>query len=87
MIEAVESTFNLLGHRTKIMSETVDRVEKKYNKSHNDFKHLLEVLKEMRVETQELLKRQDRIAKDYNCLLYTSPSPRDKRQSRMPSSA
>ena len=25
--------------------------------------------------------------KDHNCLLYTSPSPRDKRQSRMPSSA
>ena len=25
--------------------------------------------------------------KDGNCLLYTSPSPRDKRQSRMPSSA
>ena len=24
---------------------------------------------------------------DDNCLLYTSPSPRDKRQSRMPSSA
>ena len=23
----------------------------------------------------------------YHCLLYTSPSPRDKRQSRMPSSA
>ena len=29
------------------------------------------------------------LAKDYDnvCLLYTSPSPRDKRQSRMPSSA
>ena len=26
-------------------------------------------------------------AKRYICLLYTSPSPRDKRQSRMPSSA
>ena len=26
-------------------------------------------------------------AVDYSCLLYTSPSPRDKRQSRMPSSA
>ena len=26
-------------------------------------------------------------AKFYDCLLYTSPSPRDKRQSRMPSSA
>ena len=25
--------------------------------------------------------------KDSDCLLYTSPSPRDKRQSRMPSSA
>ena len=24
---------------------------------------------------------------DHDCLLYTSPSPRDKRQSRMPSSA
>ena len=27
------------------------------------------------------------VAKDISCLLYTSPSPRDKRQSRMPSSA
>ena len=27
------------------------------------------------------------IAMDTPCLLYTSPSPRDKRQSRMPSSA
>ena len=26
-------------------------------------------------------------AERWNCLLYTSPSPRDKRQSRMPSSA
>ena len=27
------------------------------------------------------------IERDYNCLLYTSPSPRDKHRSRMPSSA
>ena len=27
------------------------------------------------------------VAETKNCLLYTSPSPRDKRQSRMPSSA
>ena len=27
------------------------------------------------------------LAQDSDCLLYTSPSPRDKRQSRMPSSA
>ena len=25
--------------------------------------------------------------KDFNCLLYTSPSPRDRQKSRMPSSA
>ena len=29
----------------------------------------------------------ERTAYLYDCLLYTSPSPRDKRQSRMPSSA
>ena len=29
----------------------------------------------------------DHELEDYICLLYTSPSPRDKRQSRMPSSA
>ena len=33
-----------------------------------------------------MLERDD-FSKRYNCLLYTSPSPRDKRQSRMPSSA
>ena len=26
-------------------------------------------------------------AEDYDCLLYTSPSPRDRQKSRMPSSA
>ena len=31
--------------------------------------------------------RQEGIAQGLCCLLYTSPSPRDKRQSRMPSSA
>ena len=29
----------------------------------------------------------DAVGPFYDCLLYTSPSPRDKRQSRMPSSA
>ena len=28
-----------------------------------------------------------RVAEDYPCLLYTSPSPRDRTRSRMPSSA
>ena len=34
----------------------------------------------------DLLQNEKRM-RYYNCLLYTSPSPRDKRQSRMPSSA
>ena len=29
----------------------------------------------------------DPLRLNFSCLLYTSPSPRDKRQSRMPSSA
>ena len=33
------------------------------------------------------LKSLERLAKRYICLLYTSPSPRDQRGSRMPSSA
>ena len=36
------------------------------------------------MDIHELMLRQDDLC---DCLLYTSPSPRDKRQSRMPSSA
>ena len=37
------------------------------------------------MRSDQLMMAQERIS--YACLLYTSPSPRDKRQSRMPSSA
>ena len=37
--------------------------------------------------TNSLLFARDQFVCMYCCLLYTSPSPRDKRQSRMPSSA
>ena len=37
---------------------------------------------------KQLIAEEEEYIKDLiNCLLYTSPSPRDKRQSRMPSSA
>ena len=39
--------------------------------------------KELRPYVEKLIT----LAKKGGCLLYTSPSPRDKRQSRMPSSA
>ena len=35
----------------------------------------------------KFLRPEDKMVMNRNCLLYTSPSPRDKRQSRMPSSA
>ena len=68
MMEAVESTLNQLNQRTKAMGETVERINKKHNKTTNDFRHLLEVIKEMRMEAQALLKRQDKISKDYKAL-------------------
>jgi len=34
-----------------------------------------------------LQEKLNRIAEDIDCLLYTSPSPRDRTRSRMPSSA
>ena len=38
------------------------------------------------IPVDEFLSDKDNLANS-SCLLYTSPSPRDKRQSRMPSSA
>ena len=46
-------------------------------------KFLAEVLDFKYVTLEELLKKSDIIS----CLLYTSPSPRDRQKSRMPSSA
>ena len=34
-----------------------------------------------------MLERIDKVERIFNCLLYTSPSPRDRQKSRMPSSA
>ena len=38
-------------------------------------------------EKEKIAKSLDHLGVDYICLLYTSPSPRDLAQSRMPSSA
>ena len=51
----------------------------------------VETLEELNVAEKGIAKKinQSAVQKDevYNCLLYTSPSPRDQRGSRMPSSA
>ena len=38
-------------------------------------------------EKKEVAEQGDEIFVNWNCLLYTSPSPRDRQKSRMPSSA
>ena len=48
---------------------------------------LLAAMEERAAKIEQGLKDSEDSAKKIVCLLYTSPSPRDKRQSRMPSSA
>ena len=48
-----------------------------------DFSKILDKAKELEAKMKE---SQQKI-KEISCLLYTSPSPRDMRRSRMPSSA
>ena len=71
------STMNgILKERCKGIRENIREVEYQFELAKN------------KVETQQALI--DHLKEQSNantCLLYTSPSPRDKRQSRMPSSA
>ena len=50
-------------------------------------RRVLQIATMMVEHTEELGPVRDRHLQSQRCLLYTSPSPRDKRQSRMPSSA
>ena len=62
-----------------------------YRQSMNQTLDLMYLMREAKILERELtdkeLKRREEIAKDLPCLLYTSPSPRDVEESRMPSSA
>ena len=46
-----------------------------------------QLIKSVADSTDKLMDLQKKVKEIDDCLLYTSPSPRDKRQSRMPSSA
>ena len=52
----------------------------------NEVPSIHEISEKLLVSTKSL-KKNNKIITRKGCLLYTSPSPRDKRQSRMPSSA
>ena len=62
--------------------KTGDRTKKEEGPTKTDLQRLMDTF---RLAESPMLKTSEDIAKA--CLLYTSPSPRDKRQSRMPSSA
>ena len=67
----------------KLISEKSDGTTVKELKTHEiEFKKLQSDKQNIENELQLYFD-----AKNHICLLYTSPSPRDKRQSRMPSSA
>ena len=53
-----------------------------------DTRHSIKLLNHFEIKTKMTSYHEyNRVEKAKVCLLYTSPSPRDKRQSRMPSSA
>ena len=67
-------------------NKTLPRIRNALNK-HWNLLQINEELKGSFEQTPKLVYRRNKNIRDYICLLYTSPSPRDKRQSRMPSSA
>ena len=62
--------------------EEIDAIVEK-NVKPKQFRDIYEPMFAVQVDNENKVKP----LYDYRCLLYTSPSPRDKRQSRMPSSA
>ena len=61
--------------------------DKLYGKSVRDDKYIWRQVDSMTAESLFYLIYWAQQHPDYTCLLYTSPSPRDQRGSRMPSSA
>ena len=72
-----------LGSDVKSIGYRVDLLEGKFTNSPIDDNQEIETVKEEKVENPKPKKNK----KNINCLLYTSPSPRDGLLSRMPSSA
>ena len=76
---------NQLVHITGFDDYQIEKIEIRSHprkKSRNQNKHMEEELNLIQYSTGS-----ESLYPFSNCLLYTSPSPRDKRQSRMPSSA
>ena len=66
-------------------SKTIPLLEQLAKKMHTD--HLRDLFERDPQRFKNFSVRAEGILLDYSCLLYTSPSPRDRQKSRMPSSA
>ena len=83
---------NALKYLLNAVKRNHNRVYKAYNRPVVQSVYQRGVAKRNQILREQFGDRSVRIGppkppKDKDCLLYTSPSPRDKRQSRMPSSA
>ena len=81
MPENVEEDQNLMEQQkfVELHGDFTDQVLDQADSDRGDEIDRDEIVRDVHVNFQE--------SKSMDCLLYTSPSPRDKRQSRMPSSA
>ena len=87
--EAVCDQIGIPLHQANFSGDYWDRVFKKFLSDHNEgLTPNPDILCNKEIKFRSFLDYCLEIGADYiACLLYTSPSPRDKRQSRMPSSA
>ena len=69
------------------VGEASRNAEKEIRKTNDIISSYVEITNTLESDTALLKQKTDELNESINCLLYTSPSPRDKRQSRMPSSA
>ena len=92
-----DGTFGVTGDCKQFSSNEIEKLEKHelnkidvlhWRNSKINFDSLNELVVSLEKNTNnELLNTASTLHQHINCLLYTSPSPRDRQKSRMPSSA
>ena len=72
---------------SEIMQYVIYDVSKKKTPLLKELNYIQNYIELEKMRHEELVESDIKVSGNMDCLLYTSPSPRDKRQSRMPSSA
>ena len=88
--EAVlESEIKQIRQSIDITNKDLQLFETEFSKWEEDLQISESLLNDLNIKLESYQIPKDVVEEfpTYTCLLYTSPSPRDKRQSRMPSSA